>query len=642
MKNALPTEDTYEKKIRGAFSRGEIDVLITVKMLDEGINFPNMSLYVDLNQKVPVKQRLQRMGRVLRIKEDKFGATVVGFAHQDADTLRDELQLVERFRDGKLSHKESEKGEKDEDGKDEGEKEIGIEGLNLFGKLALSPEEYAKTLHESPFFSRSKQKELSGEQHAHKLIEDILTQSSRTDFELDGTAYFHQRISYDRLAGFLDESIEQGGQEREGFFNVISGASPEIKKVVAEIKRRRQRTKRLIQTPEGTAQLINEFVSRYRKIPRDTSSKALSEKGTRDEEKLKQEFDRHKKDLIFMTTITPDVGKTIGIYKEFKVQPGTPAPLFNTKGIIPSPEVLAKLQNEKEVTHWINEFYSHYKRLPNKDRMGLEGWLGKILEERAQKEKFEGLSDDVALLTMEAFPVKHEEKSAGDQDKKPKLSKLTLPPGIAPGPLLIGEQEIRLQQKIESLGNGKRAQLLSQLEIYRQASRDYEDANKSREERAKIETTLRMRESLFQLFRQMEIDPKTQPSAVLIISSSDTRSLRRTEGLVTFYEEVARSMAQANGWKVDAPVRSEKGYTLKVTGVGAYSFFMQQNGLHQVEENDDGKKFTTPVHVRVQGATPTEVTARHWVVAGKNITSKGKKPDMVTEYLNRKIKELGN
>jgi hypothetical protein len=30
------------------------------------------------------------------------------------------------------------------------------------------------------------------------------------------------------------------------------------------------------------------------------------------------------------------------------------------------------------------------------------------------------------------------------------------------------------------------------------------------------------------------------------------------------------------------------------------------------------------------------------VVAGKNITSKGKKPDMVTEYLNRKIKELGN
>ncbi len=86
--------------------------IIAVRALDEGVNLPHLSGYIDLNVNVSVKQMVHRIGRVLRLHPGNTGADVLFLAdYRNEEMARDLLSLLDivnvskfhrgiRYRDG--------------------------------------------------------------------------------------------------------------------------------------------------------------------------------------------------------------------------------------------------------------------------------------------------------------------------------------------------------------------------------------------------------------------------------------------------------------------------------------------------------------------------------------------------------------
>jgi superfamily II DNA or RNA helicase len=74
------------------FRRGEVDVLVTCRALDEGINVPDASLAVIVASTASTRQRIQRLGRVLRPAQGKERAQIftVYASEPEAERLRQE------------------------------------------------------------------------------------------------------------------------------------------------------------------------------------------------------------------------------------------------------------------------------------------------------------------------------------------------------------------------------------------------------------------------------------------------------------------------------------------------------------------------------------------------------------------------
>lgn len=79
------------------FRRGEIDVLVTCRALDEGINVPDASVALLVASTASTRQRIQRLGRVLRPATGKERAVVytIYATPPEADRLRTEAEDLE-------------------------------------------------------------------------------------------------------------------------------------------------------------------------------------------------------------------------------------------------------------------------------------------------------------------------------------------------------------------------------------------------------------------------------------------------------------------------------------------------------------------------------------------------------------------
>ena len=74
----------------------ESHYIVAVRALDEGVNLPHLSAYIDLNSNVSVKQMVHRIGRVLRLYPGKAGAGILFLAdYKDAKKAGDLLNLLE-------------------------------------------------------------------------------------------------------------------------------------------------------------------------------------------------------------------------------------------------------------------------------------------------------------------------------------------------------------------------------------------------------------------------------------------------------------------------------------------------------------------------------------------------------------------
>ncbi len=92
-------------RMLGEFRRGEINVLVTCRALDEGFNVPEADVGIIAASTATRRQRIQRMGRVLRPSKGKQRATIYTLVATDPEVgrLKDEEQLLEGVADVRWS-----------------------------------------------------------------------------------------------------------------------------------------------------------------------------------------------------------------------------------------------------------------------------------------------------------------------------------------------------------------------------------------------------------------------------------------------------------------------------------------------------------------------------------------------------------
>ena len=90
--------------------------IVSVRILDEGINLPHLSAYIDLNFNVSIKQMIHRIGRVLRLYPNKLTSDVLFLIdYRDEEKARDALSILDQiknisFRGGEIRNKETRRG----------------------------------------------------------------------------------------------------------------------------------------------------------------------------------------------------------------------------------------------------------------------------------------------------------------------------------------------------------------------------------------------------------------------------------------------------------------------------------------------------------------------------------------------------
>ena len=89
------------EQILRQFSNGDIQVLASMKCLDEGVNIPRAEHAIFCSSTGNPRQFIQRRGRILRLHNEKTSATIHDLvvtpllAESDSDTFETEKKLVE-------------------------------------------------------------------------------------------------------------------------------------------------------------------------------------------------------------------------------------------------------------------------------------------------------------------------------------------------------------------------------------------------------------------------------------------------------------------------------------------------------------------------------------------------------------------
>ena len=91
------TPRARSKVLRRLEEAGEVPrYIVSVRALDEGMDIPPLSAYIDLNSNVSVKQMLHRIGRVLRVREGKLRSDIAFLTdYKDRRMSEDLLELLD-------------------------------------------------------------------------------------------------------------------------------------------------------------------------------------------------------------------------------------------------------------------------------------------------------------------------------------------------------------------------------------------------------------------------------------------------------------------------------------------------------------------------------------------------------------------
>jgi superfamily II DNA or RNA helicase len=80
------------------FKKAPKGIILSVRMLDEGVNLSDLDLLVDLNSTASVTQFLQRLGRLLRLKEGKSWVDAVSLVEINEDTAGELLSILSELK----------------------------------------------------------------------------------------------------------------------------------------------------------------------------------------------------------------------------------------------------------------------------------------------------------------------------------------------------------------------------------------------------------------------------------------------------------------------------------------------------------------------------------------------------------------
>ena len=92
-------EEERRRVLRRSVNSQGSHYIVSVRVLDEGINLPHLSAYIDLNFNVSIKQMIHRIGRVLRLYPNKLTSDVLFLIdYRDESKARDALSILDKMK----------------------------------------------------------------------------------------------------------------------------------------------------------------------------------------------------------------------------------------------------------------------------------------------------------------------------------------------------------------------------------------------------------------------------------------------------------------------------------------------------------------------------------------------------------------
>ena len=92
--------ESREKVLQNSF-REEAHYILAVRALDEGVNLPHLSAYIDLNPAVSIKQMVHRIGRVLRPSLNKLSVDIfILSSYRNFEDTKTLIDSVTHFKEG--------------------------------------------------------------------------------------------------------------------------------------------------------------------------------------------------------------------------------------------------------------------------------------------------------------------------------------------------------------------------------------------------------------------------------------------------------------------------------------------------------------------------------------------------------------
>jgi superfamily II DNA or RNA helicase len=357
-----------KEELKADMKAGKIAFLVTVRMLDEGINIQRLSLWVDLNRTTNAKSQLQRLGRILRLVTGKGWKRTHGrdgvewLSFQEPNDVEIAQMLLDMYaisrgqsisRSRQLPEKEGSSAPL--------EVEVDADGRPLIQWT----ESDLKKARDHYFFSEKDKGEKAAAQDAKKVIEHVERGLPLDPFGSDDRSL---RSVYDKLTGRLDMSRTKSGRKR---FDAIIDTHPEVREAVRKVQEQRLDRRKAFETAKGTAEALSLFVEKYGRVPEKTSKpiggkeveRSLDEKAFVDAIELY--LDRN--DLDFLLPVSAALSPTR--LKMLKV----------------SEHIDRLLSRRESVLQLADDFVTmHEGQLPDADAKGLEGLLAKAVERIAE------------------------------------------------------------------------------------------------------------------------------------------------------------------------------------------------------------------------------------------------------------------
>jgi len=586
--------------VMAAFQRGDIKFLITVNMLDEGIDVPKMSLYVDLTRSTDPKQLLQRLGRVLRLfpgkdrTRNKKGPHVQMISFQDVkdQSTADLLMKLDAMNESKDTKSQDDDEDGKEQGKDDEDEGAPPEVLNPnTGPVSLqwSTTQLAKL---KKFFTQDTAG-LGKAQAEADQVTQALSKARPQELSILHSPSPSLLKAINFIAARDDMSTARAG--RAGFFDRLANNSAHTEDLVRTYQQHRAEIFEKIKDPAALAEVFHQ-------INANTRGPLSNDSLTKDQQRISAEA---------LSAVTRG---DIRFLTEFYDRSTTR--ILDHSGV--ESRVNNLLADPIAVERVASEFYRLYNRVPDPEAKGFEGVLYEAIRNKIsdpEKQLAHNVDMMVDLIAQrEGIALAHvEPPKTPKQEPAPRSSSpqphedVPYEPTPALRPALSAKLQAIVSARLQSLGDKwspekeRLTQLkdqLTNLSTFRELLADAEhagsksDANEARKELRELEQKILDLENVRLLTHQTKDFEK--PNEVTIkLSGKKVGSGVLTDRYLAY--------AKARGWKWTAPEVTVKGYvqenSVTFHGPGVAEFFAREAGVvHAVVViESEGAKKGSPV-----------------------------------------------
>lgn len=390
-------------KIRADFEKGTISTLFTVGMMNEGINVPTLTAFIDTNRDTNIKDLVQRIGRITRLTEGKTKLSdVVSFQEVTNAEMAAALNRLNNLGNRDWNEKPGDPDEPNNPGEpgDGADHKVGPTTIKPLVDTQGKAHNIQWTdfdLKQAERSFRNTPQDVEKANQAYQRIAAFL----KVDGDAMASPTLSNRVTHDLLSDLTDRQSNVAAL----VFDSIANAAETDPSIAAGLKRfqdRRQRLLKQLRSPGGAVEAAKEFIFTYRRNPENGDNR------TRDEQNLHDTLQRlaESGSIAFfekaLERFTPEQLESMGIRRHLDAMFATP----------------------KKTLEMADRFYQAQKRMPDENAAGFEGVLGKRLKPAVEqvvdahtRDEFEDLVLDVTTqdgLLTNLLAIGHDRMAAND------------------------------------------------------------------------------------------------------------------------------------------------------------------------------------------------------------------------------------